>query len=253
MVAQSALQHMSGDMVSTWLGKLRTWFKANRRVWTPAIILVSLPVLLSLRSNPSQATTAAAMPGFSFEPLIDSVAETKLAFVQVKPNETQTLNDLSLNPDGSLRGWHHPIPGERLLPDQPDRRFGARRDGDRPAECDRGHCGVDLMGDIGTPIHAALDGIVIRAQHNPDASGGRFVKLDHNGVMISYYMHLDTIKRSMKRGAIVKAGDVVGTLGDSAIQNSPPHLHFSVAKIDARGGRLYIDPEPMLKQAKLAP
>ena len=39
--------------------------------------------------------------------------------------------------------------------------FGATRPGQRPAECGRGHCGVDLFDARGTTVHAVADGQVV--------------------------------------------------------------------------------------------
>ena len=172
------------------------------------------------------------------------------SFAQISPNETGLFHELSFVGQKTEREWVHPTAGPRILPDKRTRIFGAHRDGERPAECGAGHCGVDLVGEIGTPIRAVLGGTVLRANHNPEANGGKYIKIAHGERILSYYMHLDTLAKGLKHGSVVAAGDIIGTLGDTDIETSPPHLHFSVATLDSRGGRLYVDPLPMLKQAR---
>src|SRR5438105_2838274 len=117
--------------------------------------------------------------------------------------------------------WVHPLAGPvRRMPRADSRVFGAVRPGNRPVECRNGHCGVDLGGEIwGEHIHAVHDGIVdyIQRGANPDR-GGRFVRLSHrNGTLFTQYFHLAAIPRGLQRGMFVKAGDVIGLLGDSGV------------------------------------
>jgi len=45
----------------------------------------------------------------------------------------------------------------------------------------------------------------------------------------------------------VKAGEVVGLLGDTGVKESKPHLHFTVSvKPSAELPERYIDPEPLI-------
>src|SRR5262249_34886622 len=54
--------------------------------------------------------------------------------------------------------WVHPLAGTRWLPANDSTYFGAPRPGFRPAECGRGHCGLDLGNTRGTVVHAIADG-----------------------------------------------------------------------------------------------
>ena len=221
--------------------------KATKHKKTFAILSMALAgfMLMGNRSNPLTSRHLEVLHLESFE-----FSAPLLKWTSSKPQEKALFHALSFVGQNIERDWVHPIAGERIMPDKPTRVFGAHRDGERPAECGAGHCGVDLVGDIGTPIRAVLDGIVLRANHNPDANGGRYIKLNHGEKIMSYYMHLDTLSKGLKHGSVVSAGDVIGTLGDSDIETSPPHLHFSVATLNSAGGRLYVDPLPMLQRSR---
>jgi len=147
--------------------------------------------------------------------------------------------------------WVHPLSGPfRRMPRSDSRVFGADRPGSRPIECRNGHCGVDLGGELfGEQIHAVHDGVVDYVQRglNPDR-GGRFVRISHrNGTLFTQYFHLAAIPRELHRGSLVKAGDVIGLLGDSGVKESAPHLHFAMSiRTSKDGAERYIDPEPLV-------
>src|SRR4051812_47128440 len=147
--------------------------------------------------------------------------------------------------------WVHPLSGPfRRMPRSDSRVFGAVRPGNRPIECRNGHCGVDLGGEMfGEHVHAVHDGVVDFVQRglNPDR-GGRFVRISHrNGTLFTQYFHLAAIPRELHRGSVVKAGDVIGLLGDSGVKESAPHLHFAMSiRTSKEGAERYIDPEPLV-------
>jgi hypothetical protein len=147
--------------------------------------------------------------------------------------------------------WTHPMAGPyRRMPIRPSRVFGADRPGDRPIECVNGHCGVDLGGEIwGEHVHAAHDGVVDRVQRDPNEHhGGHYVRLSHlSGTVYTQYFHLAAIPRRLQPGVAVKAGDVIGLLGDSGVKESEPHLHFTVSvRPTVESSERYMDPEPLV-------
>ena len=147
--------------------------------------------------------------------------------------------------------WVHPLSGPfRRMPRSDSRVFGAERPGNRPVECRNGHCGVDLGGELfGEHIHAVHDGVVDVVQRGPNPDrGGRFVRISHRGgALFTWYFHLAAIPRELHKGSVVKAGDVVGLLGDSGVKESAPHLHFAMSiRLSKLGYERYIDPEPLV-------
>ena len=152
--------------------------------------------------------------------------------------------------------WYHPLAGpRRLMPPNSKCRFGAARHGNRPAECERGHCGVDLFLPEGTPVHAVHDGVVLKMLRSAAAGGraGKFIWLSHrDGDIVSSYVHLQQIETRLRPGARVKSGEVIGTLGVSGLSRPVPHLHFALS-VRQRGRRRYVDPEPLLWSWPLLP
>ena len=160
----------------------------------------------------------------------------------------------------TIVGWFHPLAGpRRALPWSESRRFGAPRPQPRPAECELGHCGVDLGSTLGEPVFAIFDGVVERIERDEGNGGraGRYVRIGHKeGTVVSRYIHLDSIRADLREGARVRGGELIGRLGRSGVHDSGPHLHFGLS---LRGGgtgaprssERYVDPEPLLRSWQL--
>jgi murein DD-endopeptidase MepM/ murein hydrolase activator NlpD len=88
------------------------------------------------------------------------------------------------------------------------------------------HMGIDFGAPKGSAVGAINDGIVREAENDPIY--GNTVIVDHGAGIFSLYMHLDSI--SAKVGQTVKAGQVLGTVGETGYATGP-HLHLSI-KID---------------------
>lgn len=89
----------------------------------------------------------------------------------------------------------------------------------------RPHLGVDYAAPRGTPVMAVGDGVVIRASNMGGA--GKTIKIRHNSIYRTHYMHLSGFKRGIKRGAKVKQGEVIGYVGSTGLSTGP-HLHFEL-------------------------
>jgi hypothetical protein len=149
--------------------------------------------------------------------------------------------------------WIHPLAAPRHLPERNSRRFGAPREGLRPEECAGGHCGVDIGTVRGDVVMASHDGVVERVERDPEVGGrrgneGRFIRINHKGgTIVTSYIHLDGIRDDLRPGVPVKMGEPIGTVGDTGVHNSGPHLHFAVSvRASVDDPELFIDPEPML-------
>lgn len=100
-------------------------------------------------------------------------------------------------------------------------RFGDRAD---PLNGEGGfHAGVDLQASMGTPVHAAADGIITNAQFANRY--GRVIVLDHGNGMTTLYAHLSSFE--VVPGEEVRRGQLIGHSGASG-RVSGPHLHFEV-------------------------
>jgi peptidoglycan LD-endopeptidase LytH len=136
---------------------------------------------------------------------------------------------LALSAEPTLR-----IPVEKSKPASIQSFFGDGRDGGR-----RSHHGVDIFAKRGTPVVAAADGIVSSVGTN--GLGGNVVWVARPGHReMHYYAHLD--RQLVTPGTLVKAGDVLGTVGNTGnARRTPPHLHFGIY---ASGGP--VDPLPYI-------
>lgn len=87
----------------------------------------------------------------------------------------------------------------------------------------RPHFGVDYAAPIGTPVHAIGDGKVVFA--GTENGAGRVVKIVHNSVYSTAYLHLSRFGQGIASGAFVKQGDIIGYVGSSGLSTGP-HLDF---------------------------
>jgi murein DD-endopeptidase MepM/ murein hydrolase activator NlpD len=95
-----------------------------------------------------------------------------------------------------------------------------------------GHRADNVAAPIGTAVRASADGTVSFAG---TVVGNRSVTIDHAGGLKTTYSFLGTI--AVKRGAPVKRGDVVGTVGASHDASLPSNVQLS-----ARRNDVYFDP-----------
>ncbi len=98
----------------------------------------------------------------------------------------------------------------------------------------RAHYGVDLAAPAGAPVYAAADGIVRRKSYSDAA--GYFVVLAHGKDYATSYLHLQKLDSRLKKGALVKRGQIIGRVGMSGLATGP-HLHFSLYD-----GKRYLNP-----------
>ena len=102
--------------------------------------------------------------------------------------------------------------------------FGRRTDPFTKAR--KMHRGMDFTAPRGTPIYAAGDGVVKRA--DAGSSGyGRHIRIDHGHGYLSLYAHL--YKYNVKKNQKVKRGDIIGFVGSTG-RSEAPHLHYEIWK-----------------------
>ena len=89
------------------------------------------------------------------------------------------------------------------------------------------HHGEDIFAPLGAPILAVSDGTLFSVGWN-DVGGYRLWLLDRQGNQF-YYAHLSAFSPLAVNGAQVKAGDVIGFMGNSGdAAGTPYHLHFEI-------------------------
>lgn len=89
------------------------------------------------------------------------------------------------------------------------------------------HHGEDIFAPLGAPVLAVADGTVFSVGWN-DIGGYRFWLRDRQGNQF-YYAHLSAFSPLAVNGRDVKAGDVIGFIGNTGdAQSTPYHLHFEI-------------------------
>jgi murein DD-endopeptidase MepM/ murein hydrolase activator NlpD len=146
----------------------------------------------------------------------------------------------NLQPKLTAGGYVFPVYGPVSFTDT----FGAFR-GDVPGNW---HHGDDIFAPLGAPVLACADGIVFSVGWN-DVGGNRFWLRDSEGNEF-YYAHLSAFSPLAKNGQPVKAGEVLGFVGNTGdAAGTPTHLHFEIhpASLIFLGYDGAVDPTPYLK------
>lgn len=91
----------------------------------------------------------------------------------------------------------------------------------------RAHHGVDYAAPVGTPVKSIGAGTVVAKGYQ--GGGGNFLKIQHNSVYTTVYMHLSKFARGIQTGSHVKQGDEIGYVGSTGLSTGP-HLDFRVFK-----------------------
>jgi len=106
----------------------------------------------------------------------------------------------------------------------------------------RPHYGVDYAAPIGTPVLSIGDG---RVTHTGYESGnGRYVRITHNSVYSTAYLHLSRFGTDIKAGTLVKQGDIIGYVGSSGLSTGP-HLDFRFYKNGSPVDPLQVEAPPV--------
>ncbi|MCF8372605.1 MAG: peptidoglycan DD-metalloendopeptidase family protein [Bacteroidales bacterium] len=88
------------------------------------------------------------------------------------------------------------------------------------------HNAVDIAAPIGTKVFATAEGTV-RLTDFKATTHGNYIIIDHDPVYSTFYSHLSEIL--VKEGQELKAGDVIGKVGNTG-RSVSPHLHYEIKK-----------------------
>ncbi len=106
----------------------------------------------------------------------------------------------------------------------------------------RPHFGVDYAAPVGTPVHAIGDGRVTQA--GSENGSGRIVRIVHNSVYSTAYLHLSRFGPGIGSGVSVKQGDIIGYVGSSGLSTGP-HLDFRFYKNGSLVDPLSVEAPPV--------
>jgi murein DD-endopeptidase MepM/ murein hydrolase activator NlpD len=142
-----------------------------------------------------------------------------------------------VRPHLTAGGYVFPVYGPASFSDD----FGAAR-------ADTGwHHGNDIFAPLGAPVLAVTDGTLFLVGWNT-IGGNRVWLRDLQGNEF-YYAHLSAFSPLARNGAHVKAGDVIGFVGNTGdAAGTPTHLHFEIhpTALLGMGYDGVIDPYPYL-------
>ena len=91
----------------------------------------------------------------------------------------------------------------------------------------RPHTGVDYAAPKGTPVMTIGDGVVTSMKY--EGAGGNTIRIRHNSVYATAYLHLSGYAKGLKVGQRVRQGQVIGYVGSTG-RSTGPHLDFRVWK-----------------------
>ena len=103
------------------------------------------------------------------------------------------------------------------------------------------HTGVDYAAPKGTPVMSIGDGVVTSMKY--EGAGGNTVRIKHNSVYSTAYLHLSKYGPGLKAGQRVRQGQVIGYVGSTG-RSTGPHLDFRVWKNGTPINPLKMDSPP---------
>lgn len=103
------------------------------------------------------------------------------------------------------------------------------------------HTGVDYAAPTGTPVMSIGDGVVTSMKN--EGAGGNTVRITHNSVYKTAYLHLSKYGPGLKVGQRVRQGQVIGYVGSTG-RSTGPHLDFRVWKNGSPINPLKMDSPP---------
>jgi len=91
-------------------------------------------------------------------------------------------------------------------------------------DAEKRHYAVDVVAPKDTPIKAVADGMVIFSEWTVDT--GYVIIMEHEDGLLSVYKHNGSL--SKVQGDVVRAGEVIASVGNTGILTTGPHLHFEI-------------------------
>lgn len=108
----------------------------------------------------------------------------------------------------------------------------------------RAHHGVDYAAPTGTPVKSIGDGVVVERAFQRNGAGN-YLKVKHNSVYTTTYMHLSKFGSGIAKGTRVKQGQIIGYVGSTGLSTGP-HLDFRVHKNNKPINPLTMEAPPSL-------
>ncbi|MFT5264645.1 MAG: murein DD-endopeptidase MepM/ murein hydrolase activator NlpD, partial [Polaribacter sp.] len=106
----------------------------------------------------------------------------------------------------------------------------------------------DYAAPRGTPIFTVADGIVVKRSRS--RGNGNYVKIKHDKVYQTQYLHMSRFQKGVTVGTHVKQGQTIGYVGSTGLATGP-HVCFRFWKNGKQVNHLRENlppPEPMAKE-----
>ena len=107
----------------------------------------------------------------------------------------------------------------------------------------RVHVGVDVTGELGTPVNAVIGGVVTDI-YNDDLYGKTLCIKSRDGYIVKYSNLAEKLYGGIEVGSMVQTGKPIGGIGDTALCEAvdAPHVHIEIYDSDG----IAIDPENLI-------
>jgi murein DD-endopeptidase MepM/ murein hydrolase activator NlpD len=236
---ETRLQHSRQAIFTATGGEAVAWRFAARRGQRLTVEVETAPgtVFIDLFNADGNRLASAAADGVQLSHVIGEDGD-HIARVQLPLGASGTVG-ITQRAAASLRFPVQGVSGRAV-----GSGFGVARDSGA-----RRHDGIDIFAPGGTPVVAAADGWITRQTTN--RLGGNVVWIWTPSADASlYYAHLE--RRAVDAGERVRAGDVVGYVGNTGnARSAAPHLHFGI--YTRTGGVVdplpyVVDPPPLVRR-----
>jgi len=211
--------------------------KINRAaVVTTVILIVAVAVIVAVTvaTNRSKDTELPENdPPVTNVPSNDPPADTQTPNTDKTPEDSKTPSSPSTNVEDKLPSFILPVSGALSKKHDPKLQVWSQT-----MEDYRVHVGLDIVTEANAPVYASADGTVSRIWK--DTKMGYCIAVEHSGDSYTIYKNLsETLPEGIKEGASVRSGQLLATVGDSAMVEigEEPHLHFEMTVAD-----LMVDP-----------
>jgi murein DD-endopeptidase MepM/ murein hydrolase activator NlpD len=87
------------------------------------------------------------------------------------------------------------------------------------------HTGIDWAAPMGTPIFAAGNGVIEKADW--EGGYGKYIRIRHANGYVTAYGHMSAFARGMEQGKRVRQGQVIGYVGSTGLSTGA-HLHYEI-------------------------
>lgn len=212
------------------------------------VVIVATVGIFSISYDYEEELPSVSIPDINFS----QQQEPSLPPVTLIPDESKPIADdpvineesgvdaeVDISQDLPKTMFYRPVQGEIIKNHSMDALVFSETMGDY-----RVHAGIDIAAEAGADVVSFADGVI--ASIEEDYFYGMTVSITHADGAVSFYKNLDsTLAENIKVGSSVSAGQIIGTVGNTArIENAEaPHLHF---ELTVNG--VLVDPEPELPQ-----